>query len=263
MNVCKHCGFIGKPEDFKNPNGRVCKDCYRKRQSRYNKKYRKNNSKKICEGKKRDYQHNRERILKQKREYYKDNREMFRERNKLWHNSDSERQKEQYQLNKEEICKQQRKRYENNREKYGHLPWTEIKNLRLGLYIEKVIASLFGVPTETFGTPDIDFTCPNGYKIQVKTASITYSRGNPRWSFKLKKNKVADYFILVAVNNVNDINKRNFKPTHIWLMEGHLLNYKTGTSISLSRISKWDKYSIMEEYESRFTDCCAKIKESE
>ena len=121
---------------------------------------------------------------------------------------------------------------------------------------------MFGVPTEPHNTPDVDFICPNGYKMQVKTASITYSRGNPRWSFKLKKNKVADYFILVAVNNVNDINKRNFKPEHIWLMKGNLLNDKTSTSVAPSRVSKWNKYSIMKEYENKFVDCCNTIKEN-
>ena len=119
---------------------------------------------------------------------------------------------------------------------------------------------MFGVPTEPHNTPDVDFICPNGYKMQVKTASITYSRGNPRWNFGINKNKVADYFILVAVNNTEDINKEDFKPTHIWLMEGRFVNEEVGISVTPSRISKWDEYSIMEEYGNKFVACCNTIK---
>lgn len=183
--------------------------------------------------------------------------------------------KKYYERNRERISTRRKKRYEINteyeleenekyRRKKGILPWTEIKNLRLGLYIEQTIASMFGSVTEPYNTPDIDFICPNGYKIQVKAASINYKEGKyPNWQFKIKKNKVVDYFILVAVNNSDDINKENFKPEHIWMMKGSVLNNKTGVSISLSKVSKWNKHSIMEEYENKFITCCAKIKKPE
>lgn len=71
---------------------------------------------------------------------------------------------------------------------------------------------------------------------------------------------MADYFILVTVNNTEDIDKEDFKPNNIWMMKGNVLNNKTGTSVTPSTIHKWDEYSIMEEYENKFIACCTAIK---
>ena len=119
---------------------------------------------------------------------------------------------------------------------------------------------MFGSVAEVTNNPGVDFICPNGYKIQVKAASTTYNRGNPQWSFRIKNNKTVDYFILVAVNHIEDIDKEDFKPEHIWMMKGNVLNRKAGTSITPSRISKWNKYSIIKEYENKFVACCTMMK---
>ena len=192
--------------------------------------YRRANPEKIAEGKKKHREKNRERILIKQKEYHKNNRKKELEQKRI------------------------------KRRKNGGLPWTEIKSLRLGLYIEQTIATMFGSVAEPYSTPDIDFICPQGYKIQVKAASLTFLCGNPRWKFKINKNKVVDYFILVAVNKSEDIDEEDFKPTHIWMMEGNVLNNKMSTSITPSRISKWNKYSITEEYKNKFVSCCATIK---
>lgn len=180
-------------------------------------------------------------------EYRKNNKEKIPENNR-----------EYYQINRKQILEKTKKQRRRN----GMLPWSEIKHLRLGLYIEQTIAAMFGVSTEVFSNKAVDFICPGGYKIQVKAASLTNTE-HPRWSFQIEKNKVADYFILVAVNNANDIDKEDFRPTHIWMMKGNVLSNKVGTTISLSRVSKWNKYSIMEKYENKFVACCNIIKENE
>lgn len=247
MNTCKHCGFTGESDDFVRPKGKVCKECRRAQISKYKKKYRKNNCEKISKDLKYYYQKNKERLKARSRKHGRKNREKIIKNKKVYYRNNRE------EINKKDTIK---------RRKNGSLPWTEIKSLRLGLYIEQAIAAMFGVPTEQYGNPGVDFICPNRYKIQVKTASITYSHDNPRWTFKIKKNKIVDYFILVAVNNTEDIDKEDFKPTHIWMMKGNILNKQSGTSVTPSRVSKWNKYSIIEKYENRFIKCCTTIKEN-
>ena len=263
MNTCKYCGFTGNPEEFRNPSGRVCKEC-RKEQKRKqsNKRYR-DSPEKVKKQQKKYQQSNKDVISEQKKEHYKNNRDEIRKR-----------QKEDYENHREQRLKKQNKYYRDNREriceqattkrrKNGILPWTEIKHLRLGLYVEQVVASMFGSVTESLGNPDVDFICPQGYKIQVKVSSKRFIQNkSPSWGFNIKKNKIADHFILVAVNNIDDIDKEDFKPLYIWLMEGCLLNHKAKTSIALPRLHKWDKYSIMEEYENKFITCCDAIKEN-
>ena len=259
MNTCKHCGFTGESEEFRRPKGKVCKECYNKcRRER-----RKNNHKQIIkqEG---DYRKkNRKRINKQAKEFRENNPGKFIEYGRKYRNKNREEinkcEKERRDENREEFNKRERERYRNNRAKHGILPWTEVKSLRLGLYIEQTIARVFGSVAEPYGTPDIDFICPQGYKIQVKVSSLGKNE-YPNWNFGIKKNKVADYFVLVAVNNIDDIDKENFKPAHMWMMEGDVLNDKTGTSVSPSTISKWDEYSIKKGYKNKFINCCKVMK---
>lgn len=260
MNICKYCNFTGEPEEFRRSRGKVCKECYNKQR----RERRKNNHEQIIkqEG---DYRKkNQERINKQAKEFRENNPGKITEYGKKYRNNNCEeinkREKERRDENREEFNKRERERYRNNRVKHGVLPWTEIKHLRLGLYIEQTIARMFGSVAEPYGTPNIDFICPQGYKIQVKVASVTYTRNYPNWNFKIKKNKIADYFILVAVNNTDDIDKEDFKPLHIWIMEGNILNDKVTTSISPSTVSKWDEYSIKERYKNKFINCCKIIK---
>lgn len=223
--------------------------------------YRKKNRGRINKQRRENRKNNREETNKKQREYRENNRERINEqaRKRFQENSEHKRQ-----LRKENYYRNHERELERNRiasRKRGILPWTEIKSLRFGLYIEQTIARTFGSVAEPHNNPDIDFVCPQGYKIQVKVSSMRYSYGKyPNWAFDINKNKIADYFILVAVNNSEDIDKENFKPLHIWMMKGYLLNRKSGTGISPSRISKWNKYSIMEEYENKFVTCCNTIK---
>ena len=110
MNICMHCGFIGNPEDFRKPKGKVCKKCYKKQRS----EHRKKNRKEIAKKEKEYREKNREQIAERVSEYYQKNRDYIRQR-----------RKNSYQENHEEELEKQRIR----RRKRGILPWTEIKNL--------------------------------------------------------------------------------------------------------------------------------------
>lgn len=59
--------------------------------------------------------------------------------------------------------------------------------------------------------PGYDIICPKGHKLEVKASAS--SRFNTL-GFQIRKNQTADYFILVAFDNVI-----NLKPLHFWVMK--------------------------------------------
>lgn len=71
---------------------------------------------------------------------------------------------------------------------------------------------------------------------------------------KINRNTIADFFICVAFDNREDLN-----PLHIWMIPGSELNQKGKTSISLSRIHKWDKWK-RDINDAQL--CCAELKEA-
>jgi len=130
-----------------------------------------------------------------------------------------------------------------SRDVYGTLPMSENKECAqyFGITVaERLIRHLFKdairMPN---GNPGYDFICAKDKKIDVKSACITVynNNKNPHWQFDIRKNQVADYFLLIAFNNRADL-----EPQHQWLIPGHVLNHLTGASISLSTIDKWDEY---------------------
>lgn len=86
----------------------------------------------------------------------------------------------------------------------------------LGIHIaERLLSTIYqDVTRMPANYPYYDFICNKGYKIQVKARCILKSKhGYPRWEFKIDYNDVADYFILVAFDNRDNLN-----PMHIWLI---------------------------------------------
>ena len=68
----------------------------------------------------------------------------------------------------------------------------------LGVYVaERVLKNVFkNVEQMPNGNPGFDFLCGQGYKIDVKCSCLWYRNiGTPRWGFKIRKNKIADYFL--------------------------------------------------------------------
>lgn len=106
--------------------------------------------------------------------------------------------------------------------------------------------------------PGFDIICNKGKKIDVKS-STAYVRQNKHslvndWSFQIRENKVADYFICIAFDNRTDIN-----PIHMWMIPGNEINHMPKIGISSSTIHKWDKWKrSIEEVQL----CCASMKES-
>lgn len=174
----------------------------------------------------------------------------------------------------EQICKkcanersrqQHMKNIENRREivrrsRYNHGTRPMNENTEcpsfLGVHVtERVLRHVFNnVEQMPYGNPGYDFVCGNGYLIDSKSSCTRYN-GNDRspfWGFAIRRNKVADYFVLLAFDNRDDIT-----PLHIWMIPGHVINHLTGVSISESTIDKWDEYRLDID---KVITCCNEMK---
>ena len=137
------------------------------------------------------------------------------------------------------------------------------KNKNCSLYLGVVVAErlcrhLFkDVKVMPHGNPDFDIICNRGKKIDVKSATVTFTGKNskyPRWSFNIDRNTTADFFILVAFDNLTDLN-----PLHLWMIPGKEVNNQSSASIRPSTIHKWDKWKRnIEEVQL----CCVELKKS-
>lgn len=115
-------------------------------------------------------------------------------------------------------------------------------SLFLGVHVaEELLCRMFkDVKRMPPNNPGYDFICNNGYLVDSK-ASYKRIRNNrsDSWKFSIKKNTTAEYFVLLAFDN-----RDNITPMHIWIMPGEEVNDRTSISISESTIDKWDKYHL-------------------
>ena len=123
--------------------------------------------------------------------------------------------------------------------KAGHLPMSENKECAsyFGIHInERLLRHKFNdVEVMPYGNPGYDVICNHGKKIDFKSGCIRKDRNG--WLFAIKRNTIADYFLLVAYDNRTDSN-----PLYMWLIPGNVLNHLMGAGINLSTIHKWDEY---------------------
>jgi len=115
--------------------------------------------------------------------------------------------------------------------------------------LSKIFVNVIRMPNGNIG---YDFICSKGYKIDVKSA--TKMKSGNAWRFDIKKNRIPDYFLVLAFDN-----RENLTPEHLWLIPGEILNEKVGTSISPSTLEKWQEY----ELDSKLNDvivCCTTLK---
>lgn len=106
--------------------------------------------------------------------------------------------------------------YMEVRKYYPGMPDPYKENRRIKQFIgyvgENGILQLFeGSKKMKRNNPGYDIICPRGYKLDVKTSVL--SRFNTLL-FKIDKNQIADYFILVAFDNVIDL-----KPINVWVLK--------------------------------------------
>ena len=141
----------------------------------------------------------------------------------------------------------------NNR-KNGQRPMSENKECAsyLGVCVaERVLRHVFkDVVRMPYGNPGYDFVCNRGYLVDSKSSCIIKSKNG--WSFAIRRNIVADYFLCLAFDNREYLN-----PLHVWLIHGGVLSHLTGASISPSTIHKWDEYKLDID---KVISCCDTLK---
>ena len=126
----------------------------------------------------------------------------------------------------------------------------------LGVHVaERVLSHVFeNVQKMPYGNPGFDFICGGGHKIDVKSACryVSEKRAD-RWAFTIKKNKIAEYFLMLAFDDRNNLN-----PEHIWLIPSDKISDHANIGISENMLSKWNEYALDV---SKVSACCNIIKE--
>ena len=185
--------------------------------------------------------------------YREANAEKVKEYHRLYQEANRDKlnaQKLSWRINNPDKAKAQQIRAQRKR---GQLPMSDNKacSSYFGVYVnERLLKHYFDdVEVMPMNTPGYDLVCNKGKKIDGKASCL---RKNGRWEFTIRHNTIADYFMLVAYDNREDLN-----PLHIWLIPGHVLNHLMGTSISPNTLDKWAEY---EQPIDKLSACCDKMK---
>lgn len=136
----------------------------------------------------------------------------------------------------------------------------------LGVHIaERILSKVFeNVQRMPKANPGYDFVCNKGYKIDVKSSTIMK---DGMWCFGICNNKIADYFLLLAFDNRNDLN-----PMHMWLIKGnevintHCGSRKLNERKNFSFKPNKGTFDLIKKYElndklDKVVACCNTLKE--
>ena len=123
--------------------------------------------------------------------------------------------------------------------------------LYLGVHVaERILAKVFkNVERMPVNNVGYDFRCSQNKLIDVKSATMNK---NGAWTFHIRENKIADYFLCLAFDNREDLT-----PLHLWLVPNHVLNRKITTSISPSTLPRWKEYELSID---KVSACCDTIR---
>lgn len=129
----------------------------------------------------------------------------------------------------------------------------------LGVVVaEKVLSTMFEhVERMPNNTPGYDFICGKGFKIDCKSTckrKQAKCRNSYYYSFKIKSNKEADYFLCLAFDNRESLN-----PEHVWLIPGKEVNHHATIAITDNpkALKKWERYERPLE---KVANCCDQLK---
>ena len=211
----------------------MCKRCY-------NKQWAENHRDAVSESRRRWHDANKDSI----RQHYIDNKDKMCEQRRQYRIANAEhirKYQHQYYLgNRHDILANSRRRWV---EKYGNrMVMNKQCPTFLGVHVaERVLSKVFkNVERMPMSNPGYDFVCNRGMKIDVKSSTINKTSSNSsRWAFSIKKNATADYFLLIAFDNRDDLN-----PMYMWLIPGHVLCDNIAVSITSTTMRRWDEYAL-------------------
>lgn len=153
--------------------------------------------------------------------------------------------------------------YENHggREKQGSISLYKNKSCSsyLGVAVnERLIKHLFpDAEMMSMHNPGYDFICNKNKKGDAKgsTTHIMQNKNSSTefWSFCIRKNKIADFFLCIAYDSIFDLN-----PIHIWMLPREEANNQLSIQISVTTLHKWDQWKMDID---KAQSCCTAIKE--
>ena len=160
---------------------------------------------------------------------------------KTWCKKCHNEYKKKWRLQNIESVKKNRK---INDERNGIIPF--YKNKSCGLYLgvhvaERVLSNVFNnVERMTCINPGYDFICNKNKKIDVKSGCIMQRSINSQTrSFDIRHNKIADYFLILAFSN-----RQELKPMHMWLIPANFINHLKTATISEKTLHKWANFEL-------------------
>jgi hypothetical protein len=148
----------------------------------------------------------------------------------------------------------------NSSYKKGIRPASENKScsLYLGCIVAETVLShefpgFKRMPPKNSG---YDYECPKGFKIDIKSACRRHPKDAcDKWVFYIGKNKIADYFLLLAFDSREKLN-----PEYVWLVPGNVVNDKGNVTISITNLYKWMQY---ERPLDNVVKCCNRLKDEQ
>lgn len=162
-------------------------------------------------------------------------------------------QKKNYYICKRCSNEKGRKSAIKSERRKGVQPFDENPNCAqyLGVHVaERVLSHVFkDVKRMPMNNPGYDVICNQDKLVDVKSSC---TQGGGGWSFRIRQNTVADFFLCIAFDN-----RENLNPLHVWMIPGSTVNHLTGLSISESTHHKWDEYRLDT---SKIAECCDSIR---
>lgn len=127
----------------------------------------------------------------------------------------------------------------------------------LGDIAERVLSMTFkNVIRMPYGHRGYDFICNKGFLIDVKSSCLHYyHRSSPRWSFDIRYNNIANYFIFLGFDSIESLN-----PMHVWIVPAYLVSSQSAKSIANvpTALKKWESF---EKPLILITKCCNNMKQ--
>lgn len=188
--------------------------------------------------------------LKHRREYERKYRILNRERRREY--------QQKYRVGYPECTREHQREYRHRTRRNQSMSENRACSQFLGVHVaERVLSQVFkNVERMLINNHGYDFICGKGHKIDVKS-SCRSSCGAfaDRWIFHIDKNQIADYFLLLAFDNRDDLN-----PEHIWIIPAGEINDHISISVSETRTDKWNEYRLDID---KVITCCNAMKEGD
>ena len=122
----------------------------------------------------------------------------------------------------------------------------------LGSIAETILSNMYNdVRVMPYGNHGFDIICNRDFMIDIKSSATGDKLGY--WTFRIKQNQMADYFLCIAFNNRDDL----YNPAHLWMIPGRDVNHLTGLQISKTTVDKWCKYELSLD---KLLSCCNNMR---